>query len=178
LLHEYSHLRQRNSWEKLFLAILQLIWWLNPAFYFISKELELLSEYTADAYAVAHTGTRKLYASLLLRMKTSETFAPLQFFQGSRLRRRIEHVLKVHPAPRMPWAAAIALWVVLMLPGELLAKRIVQKQLQDIEVYEFLTACNQETGQMQFCRKCTYEVYENCYREEPEVPCSPALQAP
>jgi Zn-dependent protease with chaperone function len=174
LLHEYSHLRQFNSWEKMFLAVLQLIWWVNPAFYFISKELELLSEYTADAYAVAQTGTRKHYASLLLRMKSSETFAPLQFFKSSRLRRRIELVLQTTPLPRMSLGPAIVLWILLMLPGELLTKRIVQDQLQDIEVYEFLTECNQVTGQLEFCRKCTYEVYENCYREEPEVPCEPA----
>ncbi len=171
MLHEYSHLKQCNSWEKIFLAVLQLIWWVNPAFYFVSKELELLSEFTADAYAIAQIGTRKQYAGLLLRMKTGEAFAPLQFFKGSRLRHRIELVLDAQPSPRMRLAPAVLLWLVIMLPGELLAKRIVKEQLQDIEVYEFLTECNQETGQQQFCRKCTYEVYENCYKEYPEVPC-------
>jgi Zn-dependent protease with chaperone function len=165
LLHEYSHLRQRNSWEKIFLAILQLIWWVNPAFYFISKELELLSEFAADHYAVSRTGGRKHYASLLLRMKTGEAFAPLQFFRGSRLRRRIEVVLQAKPAPKMHLAPALLLWTVLVFPGELLAKRIVKEQLQDIEVYEFLTERNHETGQVQFCKKCTYEVWENCYNE-------------
>jgi hypothetical protein len=173
LLHEYSHIRQRNSWEKIFLAVLQLIWWVNPAFYLISKELELLSEFTADAYAVAQVGMRKHYAGLLLRMKTGETFAPLQFFKGSRLRKRVEQILKAQEAPRMRLAPALMLWLVIMLPAELLAKRIVKEQLQDIEVYEFLTERNQETGQQEFCRKCTYEVYESCYREYPEVPCDP-----
>ena len=173
MLHEYAHIRQYNSWEKIFLAVLQLIWWVNPAFYFISKELELLGEYGADAYAVAQTGMRKHYANLLLRMKTGEAFAPLQFFKGSRLHSRIEFILQTKAAPRMPLAPALLLWLILMLPGELLTKDIVKAQLQDIEVYEFLTECNQETGQLEFCRKCTYEVYESCYREYPEVPCEP-----
>jgi hypothetical protein len=168
LLHEYSHLRQRNSWEKIFLAVLQLIWWVNPAFYFISRELETLSEYTADAYAVSRTGIRKQYATLLLRMKTGEAFAPLQFFKGSRLRRRIEAILQPSRAPRMHVAWALLVWIVLVLPGEMLAKRIVKEQLQDIEVYEFLTERNHETGQVQFCKKCTYEVWENCYYEAGE----------
>jgi Zn-dependent protease with chaperone function len=172
LLHEYSHLRQRNSWEKIFLAVLQLIWWVNPAFYFISKELEILSEYAADAYAVTHTGMRKHYASLLLRMKTREAFAPLQFFKGSRLRRRVEAILLTQKAPKMHFALALMVWIVLVLPGELLAKRIVKEQLQDIEVYEFLTERNHETGQVQFCKKCTYEVWENCYYESTEE-CEP-----
>ncbi len=173
MLHEYSHIRQYNSWEKIFLAVLQLIWWVNPAFYFISKELELLSEYTADAYAVAQTGERKHYASLLLRLKTGEAFAPLQFFRGSRLRSRVTCIVQPPKGRRMTLAPALLIWLVIMLPGELLAKRIVKEQLQDIEVYEFMSECNQETGQLQFCRKCTYELYENCYQEYPEVPCEP-----
>lgn len=166
LLHEFSHIQQRNSSEKIFLAVLQLIWWINPVFYFISKELEQLSEYVADQYAVFHVGTPKQYAGLLLRMKTGEAFAPLQFFNGSSLKRRVEIVLQTKNKPKMNLALALVIWVVLVLPGELLAKRIVREQLQDIEVYEFLTECNQETGQLQFCRKCTYEVWESCYREE------------
>jgi BlaR1 peptidase M56 len=173
MLHEYSHIRQYNSWEKIFLVLLQLVWWVNPAFYFISKELELLSEYTADAYAVGQTGMRKHYASLLLRMKTGEAFAPLQFFKGSRLRNRVETVLQVRATPYMQLAPALMIWLALMLPGELLAKAIVQDQLQEIQVYEFLTECNQETGQMEFCRKCTYELYENCYNDAVEMPCEP-----
>jgi beta-lactamase regulating signal transducer with metallopeptidase domain len=176
LLHEYSHIKQCNSWEKIFLALLQLIWWVNPAFYLISKELELLSEFRADEYAIAQTGTRKHYASLLLRMKTGEAFAPLQFFKGSRLRKRVELVLDKSKPPRLQFAVSTLLWLVLMLPCELFAKRIVQDQLQEIVVYEFLTACNQETGQQEFCRKCTYELYENCYREYPEVPCTQDLE--
>ena len=170
LLHEYSHIRQANSWEKIFLAVLQLIWWVNPVFYFISKELELLSEYASDAYAVAHTGGRKHYAGLLLRMKTGEAFAPLQFFKGSRLRHRVETILQTKPAPKMHLATATLLWIALVLPGQLLAKAIVKEQLQDIEVYEFLKERNTETGQVQFCRKCTYEVWQNCY-EEPVEEC-------
>lgn len=166
LAHELSHLLQRNSWEKTFLAVLQMIWWVNPVFYFISKELELLSEYAADEYAVEKTGNPKQYAGLLLRMKTSETFAPVQFFRGSRLKRRIEKVLKSSRRPRLQLVSALIVWVVLVTPGELLAKQIVKEQLQDIEVYEFLTERNQETGQIQFCRKCTYEVWQNCYIEE------------
>lgn len=165
LLHEYSHIRQRNSWEKIFLAVLQLVWWINPAFYFISKELELLSEYAADAYAVTHTGARKHYASLLLRMKTGEAFAPLQFFKGSRLRKRVQAVLQTRPTHKLHLVPALLLWFLLMLPGEMLTKNIVQEQLQDIEVYEFLSERNHETGQVQFCKKCTYEVWESCYYE-------------
>jgi hypothetical protein len=172
LLHEFSHIRQCNSWEKIFLAALQILWWVNPVFYFISKELELLSEYTADAFAVNHAGGRKHYASLLLRMKAGEAFAPLQFFKGSRLRSRVETVLRPESKAKMRLAPALVIWLLLMLPGEFAARGIVKGQLHDIEVYEFLSERNQETGQKQFCRKCTYEVLESCYRDETiEEPC-------
>lgn len=169
LLHEYSHLKQRNSHEKIFLAVLQIFWWVNPAFYVISKEMELLSEFVADDYAVNKLASRKHYAGLLLRLKTGEAFAPLQFFKGSKLKLRVECILKPEKSAKMQLAPALGLWLVLTLPGEMIAKSIVKEQLRDIEVYEFLTERNQQTGQKEFCRKCTYDLVEQCYMEE--VPC-------
>lgn len=167
LLHEFSHLRQRNSYEKVFLAILQIVWWLNPVFYVISKEMELLSEFVADAFAVKRLPARKQYATLLLRLKSGDAFAPLQFFKGSRLKMRVECILKPEKSSKIHLAPALVLWVILMLPGEFLAKSIVKEQLRDIEVYEFLTERNHKTGQNQFCRKCTYDIVNQCYMEEP-----------
>ena len=102
-------------------------------------------------------------------MKSGESFAPLQFFKGSRLRKRVEQVLQTPKRNRIGIALAATMWIVLMLPGELLAKHIVKDQLQEIEVYEFLQERNFETGQVQFCKKCTYEVWENCYLEVEEL---------
>ncbi len=169
LLHEYSHLKQRNTYEKIFMAVLQIFWWVNPAFYIISKEMDLLSEFVADAYAVKRLPARKHYAGLLLRLKTGEAFAPLQFFKGSKLKMRVEYILSPEKSSKMHLAPALLLWVVLMLPGEFVAKSIVKEQLRDIEVYEFLTERNHQTGQKEFCRKCTYDLVEQCYMEE--VPC-------
>ena len=69
---------------------------------------------------------------------------------------------------------ALLLWMGLMVPAEVLTKTIVEDQVQEIEVYEFLQERHHATGQMQFCKKCTYEIWESCYEPpKPECKLSP-----
>lgn len=163
LLHELSHIRQYNTYERLVLGLLQAVWFWNPAYYFFRRELERLSEFMADGYVVRRFPDVKAYARLLLRVKTEPGLAMVQLFQGGELKRRVRYLL--HPprpaGPRM--ALAFAVCVGLLLPSELFAERMIASGIREIAVYEFLTAANHETGKKEFCRKCTYEAVESCY---------------
>lgn len=163
LLHELSHIRQFNTHEKLFLGFLQAIWLINPALYFFGRELEMLSEYTADEYAAGAAGNRKAYASLLLKIKSSAQFAPVHFFRGGRLRKRIERVLSP-PVPRrgFQYFPAFLVALVFLFPGEIATQNLINEQIRDIRVYQFLTIQNHQSGASEFCRKCTYEAVDNC----------------
>lgn len=163
LLHELSHIRQYNTYERLVLGLVQAVWFWNPAYYFFRRELERLSEFTADRYVLRHWPDPKAYARLLLRIKSDPSLALVQFFQGGELKRRVTYVLQPPQAADRRMGMAFALCVALLLPSELFAERMIASGIREIAVYEFLTAANHETGKKEFCRKCTYEAVEACY---------------
>lgn len=160
LLHELSHLRQRNTLEKLFLSLLQGIWFMNPIWYFFSRELETLSEYVADEFAAGQLQSRKRYAGLLLRVKSGQALAMAHLFKGGQLRKRIERILQGPETTRMPLWPAFFLGLVLLLSSELAAQKIIRSGLLDMEIYEYISEAHQRTGQEEFCKKCTLEAVD------------------
>lgn len=160
LMHEFSHLKQHNTFEKLLLSALHGIWFLNPVLYFFRRELELLSEYTADAYAAQHASSRKHYATVLLTVKSRPEFAMGHFFKGSSLRRRIEFLLGKSQRPRLAMLPATLIGLALLFSSDLIAQSVIRQQIQEIAVYEYMHERNVETGQEEFCYKCTMEAVE------------------
>lgn len=65
------HIEQKHSWDKIFIEFVQAVFWFNPIFYWIKKELFLIHEYLADKKAVKQNDT-KAFAQMLLASKFSE----------------------------------------------------------------------------------------------------------
>jgi TonB family protein len=65
LRHEFYHVRQNHSCDLLFLEIVKCIFWFNPFFYLLQKEIKVIHEFLADEYA-ASEHDRILYAKLLI----------------------------------------------------------------------------------------------------------------
>lgn len=158
MFHELSHLRQFNTYEKIILSLLQGIWFFNPVLYFFRRELEFLSEFQADEYASRHVNSRRDYAHLLLKVKSDQEFKLVHFFRGSSLRKRIERILKGRPRARLPLLPATVIGLLLLFSGDLIAQSFITHSIQELEVYEFMSQANEETGQEEFCKKCTYEI--------------------
>jgi N-acetylmuramoyl-L-alanine amidase len=66
LRHELAHVRHRHTYDLLFLRPLMILFWFNPFFYLIYRELRTLHEFEADRCAVAG-GDGLEYAELLVR---------------------------------------------------------------------------------------------------------------
>lgn len=156
--HELSHLRQFNTYEKIFLAALQGIWFFNPAWYFFRKELDVLSEFQADEFASKKVQSKRDYAHLLLKVKSEQEFRLAHFFQGSSIRKRIVRILEGRPNARLPMLPAAVIGLFLLFSSDLLAQSYISHSIQELEVYEFMASANEETGQEEFCKKCTYEI--------------------
>ena len=118
--HERSHLRQGNTIEKALLRLLQCLWWFNPAFYLMRKELELLSEFIADRKGSQHLGGIKPYASLLLKLKQCQSPPAASALTGGVLRLRVEQLVQPQREhPRLGWLGSgllIALQLSLVSP--------------------------------------------------------------
>ena len=50
--HELTHIRQKHTWDKLFMQIVSSILWFNPFYWLMQRELQMIHEYLADEKAV------------------------------------------------------------------------------------------------------------------------------
>jgi len=97
LRHELSHLRQKDTWLKAGLRVIQCFWLLNPIFYYFKKELELLSECIADQQASQALPSPLSYARLLVKVKEWQQAPLTQAFKGGQLRERIKRLTRTAP---------------------------------------------------------------------------------
>ena len=94
LKHEMVHIEQKHSWDKLLMQLTKSIFWFNPVFYSINKEINLIHEYLADKKAVKKSDT-KAFAQMLLESHFSGSVIPVTSpFLSSNLKKRFTMITK------------------------------------------------------------------------------------
>ncbi len=94
LKHEMVHIEQKHSWDKIYLEILTSLFWFNPFFYLIKKEINLIHEYLADHKALKNSDT-KAFAQMLLASHFSGKQLPATSpFLSSNLKKRLTMLKK------------------------------------------------------------------------------------
>lgn len=94
LKHEMVHIEQKHSWDKLLIQTVKSVFWFNPVFYFINKEINLIHEYLADNKAVKKSDT-KAFAQMLLESHFSGSVLPVTSpFLSSNLKKRLTMITK------------------------------------------------------------------------------------
>ena len=86
--HELTHIKQKHSYDVFFTELITILFWINPFFHLIRKEIGTIHEFLADEFATTEDG-RVDYAELLL-MHSLNTRQPLvnPFFHNQ-IKRRI-----------------------------------------------------------------------------------------
>ncbi|WP_232816203.1 M56 family metallopeptidase [Chryseobacterium capnotolerans] len=69
------HIEQKHSFDKILIEVVTAVFWFNPFFHIIKKEISLIHEYLADKKAVKHSDT-KAFAQMLLASHFSGTQLP------------------------------------------------------------------------------------------------------
>lgn len=59
-MHEAAHIREHHSRDKMFINIVLIVFWINPFFWLIRRELSLIHEFAADKKAVKMVTLRLL----------------------------------------------------------------------------------------------------------------------
>ncbi|AXY75405.1 hypothetical protein D3H65_16060 [Paraflavitalea soli] len=77
LTHELSHVRQKHSWDILFIELLQVFCWLNPSLIFYKKAIQLNHELQADDTVIKTHGDIRSYQHLLLDKIQQRQIIPL-----------------------------------------------------------------------------------------------------
>jgi N-acetylmuramoyl-L-alanine amidase len=86
--HEMFHIRQKHSWDTIFVEIATIIFWINPFFHIIKKEIKAIHEFLADKYAANENGKWN-YAELLLMQALHTNHSLVNPFFHNQIKRRI-----------------------------------------------------------------------------------------
>lgn len=87
--HEITHIKQKHTWDKLFVEILLCVCWFNPFFWLMRKELWMIHEFIADQESVKDRDASAFAAMLLQSQFGKSIFAPAQSFSYSPVKRRL-----------------------------------------------------------------------------------------
>ena len=89
LKHELTHIQQLHSIDKVFVSVVAYLFWMNPVFWLIRRELEVVHEFIADEKAIAEEDASLLAAMLLKSHYPSSILSVGQSFFYSSIKRRI-----------------------------------------------------------------------------------------
>lgn len=89
LRHELVHIKQRHTYDKLFAQITVCIFWMNPFFWLMQRELAMIHEFIADEGSIKD-GDTKAFALMLLQAHNQGRYLnPQHSFFHSPIKRRL-----------------------------------------------------------------------------------------
>ena len=94
LKHEMVHIEQKHSIDKVLMEVAVSIFWFNPVFWFIKKEINLIHEYLADKKAVKNMDTRAFAQMLLAGHFSGKVIPGTSPFLSSNLKKRLNMLKK------------------------------------------------------------------------------------
>lgn len=86
--HELFHIQQKHSWDIIFTELLTVVFWINPFFHLIKKELKAIHEFLADEFAIKENNNWQ-YAELLLMQAFNTNKHLVNPFFHNQIKRRI-----------------------------------------------------------------------------------------
>jgi hypothetical protein len=117
--HELTHIVQKHTYDKLFSQIVFCLFWMNPFYWLIQKELNTIHEFMADAASVADGDTAS-FAEMLLHTHNEGSYrSPAHAFFNSSIKRRLIMISSLNKT-RHSWlrrllALPVALFVLTVL---------------------------------------------------------------
>jgi N-acetylmuramoyl-L-alanine amidase len=93
LRHEMTHVRQKHSYDVFFTELITILFWVNPFFHLIRKEIRIIHEFLADEPAAAEEN-KAAYAELLLMHSFSTQQSLVNPFFHNQIKRRIAMITK------------------------------------------------------------------------------------
>ncbi len=103
--HEWIHIKRWHSLDQIFFELLKVFLWVNPIVYLLKREIQLIHEYEADAYASKRVGSKAEYAATLISATfqiNSEVLLGHSFNRPSSLKSRLI-MLSKHNSKKQVW---------------------------------------------------------------------------
>ncbi len=87
--HEVAHVQEKHSYDKVFMNIVLILFWINPFFWLIRKELNMIHEFIADEKALEDNDSAAFAAMILQAAYPQQQFTITNNFFYSPLKRRL-----------------------------------------------------------------------------------------
>ena len=108
IIHELSHVKHYHSWDLLFIELVTIFQWYNPASWLTKRELQQVHEYAADESVLNVGVNAKEYQLLLIKKAVGQRlYSMTNSFNHSKLKKRITMMLKKKSSK---WAVAKSLY--------------------------------------------------------------------
>ena len=115
LAHEQAHIRLGHSWDVLFIELMTIFQWWNPAAWLIGRELRQVHEYEADEAVVNQGVDVKQYQLLLIKKSVGDQlFSMANNFNYQSLKKRIR-MMTINKSSRLRQLRALAVVPVIAL---------------------------------------------------------------
>ena len=115
LAHELAHVREKHSLDKLCMNFTLVFYWINPFFWIIKKELNLIHEFIADKKAVVNYDTATLAAMIVTAAYPTHSYLITNHFFYSPIKRRL-NMLTAYPSKKAGYFyRVLALPVIVLL---------------------------------------------------------------
>ena len=86
--HEVYHIQQKHSWDVMLMELLRTLFWINPFYHLMKKELRAIHEFLADRFAISEQ-EKWSYAEFLLMQALQTKNKLVNPFFHSQIKRRI-----------------------------------------------------------------------------------------
>ncbi len=87
--HELAHVKEKHTHDKIFLNVVLLFFWINPFFWVIRKELNMIHEFVADKMSVEDGDINAFAEMILSSVYPGEQFSLTNNFFYSPIKRRL-----------------------------------------------------------------------------------------
>jgi hypothetical protein len=92
LKHELTHIQQKHTYDKLFTQIVCCVFWMNPFYWLMQRELNTIHEFMADAACIEQGNKEELAKMLLYSYDEGRYLSPSHSFFDSSLARRLHMI--------------------------------------------------------------------------------------
>ncbi len=87
--HEIAHIEEKHSYDKIFMNLVMIFFWINPFFWLTRKELYIIHEFIADKKALEDSDTNAFAEMILQTVYPGQNFSITNNFFYSPLKRRL-----------------------------------------------------------------------------------------
>ncbi len=137
--HEAAHIQEKHSYDKMFINMILVLFWINPFFWLVKTELNMIHEFIADRKALK-SGDANAFASMILETAyPRQRFALTNNFFYSPIKRRLimltKSNLKVNYAGRL---SVLFLTAIIFLAFSIKIKTIETKSVTSAKIIKVI----------------------------------------